>query len=92
MIKVLLNEAKGELANLIEMATAGEEVILSGPRGVCVRLVPLTYLEPREDGGLPRAAVGSALDRFIGTWSAEQEAEVLQGAAIFEQIDESFWS
>ena len=89
MIKVLLNEAEEDLANLIEKATAGEDVIISGAHGARVRLVPFTDLEPREAGGSP---IGSALDRFIGTWSAEQEAEVLQAVAIFEQIDESFWS
>jgi hypothetical protein len=35
--------------------------------------------------------VGQALDRFIGTWSAEQEAEVLAAVEVFEQIDESLW-
>jgi hypothetical protein len=36
-------------------------------------------------------AVGHALDRFIGTWSAEQEAEVLKSVEAFEQVDSSFW-
>jgi hypothetical protein len=39
----------------------------------------------------PSRAIGHALDRFIGTWSAEQEAEVLKAIEIFEQVDESFW-
>lgn len=37
------------------------------------------------------ASVGHALDRFIGTWSAEQEAEVLKAVELFEQVDNSFW-
>jgi hypothetical protein len=36
-------------------------------------------------------AIGHALDRFIGTWSAEQEAEVLKAVEVFEQVDPSFW-
>jgi len=39
----------------------------------------------------PSKAVGHALDRFIGTWSAEQEAEVLKAIEIFEQVNDSFW-
>jgi hypothetical protein len=39
----------------------------------------------------PPKAIGRALDRFIGTWSAEQEAEVLKAIEIFEQVDKSFW-
>ena len=35
--------------------------------------------------------IGQALDRFIGTWSVEQEAEVLEAVEVFEQVDESFW-
>jgi len=35
--------------------------------------------------------VGHALDRFIGTWSAEQEAEVLNAVEVLEQVDGSFW-
>jgi len=35
--------------------------------------------------------VEHALDRFIGTWSAEQEAEVLKAVEGFEQVDSSFW-
>jgi AbrB family looped-hinge helix DNA binding protein len=39
----------------------------------------------------PSKRVGHALDRFIGTWSVEQEAEVLKAIEIFEQVDDSFW-
>ena len=35
--------------------------------------------------------VGNSLDRFIGTWSAEQEAEILKAIEVFEHVDESFW-
>jgi hypothetical protein len=47
----------------------------------------------QEDRGSyePSRAIGHAMDRFIGTWSAEQEAEVLKAIEIFEQVDESFW-
>lgn len=40
---------------------------------------------------VPPKRVGHALDRFIGTWSAEQEAEILKSVDVFERVDESFW-
>jgi hypothetical protein len=47
--------------------------------------------ELSQDTRQPTRTVGTALDHFIGTWSAEQEAEVLKAVEIFEQVDESFW-
>lgn len=35
--------------------------------------------------------VGSSLDRLIGTWTAEEAAEVNNALKDFEQIDESMW-
>ncbi len=35
--------------------------------------------------------IGSALDRFIGTWSAEEARQVNEAAEDFERIDESLW-
>jgi hypothetical protein len=57
---------------------------------VRLMLVPPREQEDQESCEPPKA-IGSALDRFIGTWSAEQEAEVLKAVEIFEQVDESFW-
>jgi len=37
-------------------------------------------------------AVGSTLDRFIGVWSDEDEAELLEALEPFEQIDTELWS
>jgi hypothetical protein len=37
-------------------------------------------------------SIGNALDRFIGTWSPEEEAELLDAVEVFEQVDESVWS
>jgi hypothetical protein len=31
------------------------------------------------------------LDRFIGTWTAEEETEFLSAVEVFEHVDESFW-
>jgi antitoxin (DNA-binding transcriptional repressor) of toxin-antitoxin stability system len=86
MINVKVPEAEQRLDQLIEEAAAGEEVAITGSSGSVVRLVPL----PREEG-IPRQIVGHDLDRFIGTWTAEQEAEVLQAIEIFEQVDEKRW-
>jgi len=37
------------------------------------------------------SAIGNALDRFIGSWSEEEEREVLEGIDLFETVDESLW-
>lgn len=89
MIKVSLQEAEGHLSELIEEAAAGQEVVITSANGPAVRLT----LVPQEEaqGATSPRVVGHALDRFIGTWSVEQEAEVLQAIEIFEQVDESFW-
>ena len=94
MIKLSLKEAEGRLGHLIEEATAGQDVIITARSGAKVRLVPL----PKEEEEVgppantkPPKTVGHALDRFIGTWSAGQEAEVLKAVEVFERVDESFW-
>lgn len=93
MIKVSLKEAEGHLAHLIEEATAGQEVVIASAGGRIVRLVPVPYEEHRESqkGTEGPKTIGHALDRFMGTWTAEQEAEVLKAVEVFEQVDESFW-
>ncbi|HEY0512837.1 MAG TPA: type II toxin-antitoxin system prevent-host-death family antitoxin [Thermoanaerobaculia bacterium] len=88
MIKVNLKEAEGHLGQLIEEASAGQEVVITGAGGSKVRLVPI----PREQASLPVKTVGHALDRFMGTWTAEQETELLQAVEVFERVDESFWA
>ena len=77
MIKVSLQEAEGHLSQLIEEAAAGQDVVITSAGGPAVRLT----LVPQEEAQGVEASkvIGHALDRFIGTWSAEQEAEVLQG-------------
>jgi prevent-host-death family protein len=86
VIKVSLKEAEGHLGELMGEAAAGQEVIITSDGGPTVRLT----LVPQSEQEAPKA-VGHALDRFIGTWSSEQEAEVLKAVEIFEQVDESFW-
>jgi antitoxin (DNA-binding transcriptional repressor) of toxin-antitoxin stability system len=92
MIKISLQEAEGQLGQLIEEAAAGQEVVITSSDGPTVRLT-LVCPEGQEHPGpsAPSRMVGHALDRFIGTWSAEQEAELLQAVEVFEQVDESFW-
>ncbi len=88
MIRVSLKEAEGRLGHLMQEVAAGEEVVIASAAGQAVRLVPVPQ-EGRESQ-VPKT-VGHALDRFIGTWTAEQEAEVLKAVEIFGQVDESFW-
>ena len=92
MIKVNLKEAAGHLDALIEEATGGQEVVITGTGGSVVRLVPVHKAEKAPSfPARPAKTVGHALDRFMGTWTAEQEAELLQTVAIFEHVDDSFW-
>ena len=87
MIKVSLKEAEGHLGELIEEVAAGQDVVITRASGPAVRL----QLVPQGEALEPRKEIGHALDRFIGTWSAEQEAEVLKAVEVFEQVDPSFW-
>ncbi len=43
--------------------------------------------QPKDTDG----TVGSSLDHLIGTWTAEEAAEVNNALKDFEQIDESMW-
>jgi antitoxin (DNA-binding transcriptional repressor) of toxin-antitoxin stability system len=88
MIKVNLKEAERHLGQLMEEAAAGEEVIIINTDGPSVRLVLVPNVTVGEES--PKL-VGNSLDRFIGTWSAEQEAEILKAVEVFEHVDESFW-
>jgi hypothetical protein len=36
-------------------------------------------------------AVGDALDRFVGRWSAADEKRLLQSIALCETVDEALW-
>ena len=87
MIKVSLKEAEGHLGELIEEAASGQDVVITRASGPAVRLLLLPPGESQE----PPKAIGHALDHFIGTWSADQEAEVLKAVEVFEQVDPSFW-
>ena len=91
MIKVSLQEAEGHLGQLIEEAAAGEEVVITSAGGPAVRLTLVRPVESQQETSESPRMVGHALDGFIGTWSAEQEAELLDAVEIFEQVDESFW-
>lgn len=89
MIRMPIEEAEGRLGHLIEEAAAGEEVLITASGGATVRLVLVgDEVEARQS---PSERIGTALDRFIGTWSQEQEAELLAAVEVFEGIDESFW-
>jgi prevent-host-death family protein len=92
MIKVSLKEAEEHLGKLIEEAAAGQEVVITSAGGPTVRLLLVPQRDQEGSGSYePLKTVGHALDGFIGTWSAEQEAEVLKAVEIFEQVDKSFW-
>jgi antitoxin (DNA-binding transcriptional repressor) of toxin-antitoxin stability system len=89
MIEVDLKQAEGHLEELIEQTNAGQDVVIVGTDGLTVRLVPVTPEERLQHSAA--TPIGSSLDRHMGTWSAEQAAELLQSIEVFEQIDPSFW-
>jgi prevent-host-death family protein len=93
MIKVNLKEAKGDLEHLVDEAAEGEEVIITRGDGARFRLVPLPEAAGRPSSSEPLpGVVGTSLDRYIGVWSTEEEAEFLKSIEVFEEIDESLWS
>jgi len=96
VIKMDLAEAAGHLGQLIEEAAAGKEVVITGRTGRTVRLVPLSSgaseRPERQATASSGKTVGHALDRFIGTWTAEEEAELLEAVEVFERVDDSFWT
>lgn len=87
MIKVNLKEAQHDLEHLVDEASDGKEVIITRGDGAKFRIVPL----PAE-ARVERKVIGNSLDRYIGVWSAEEEAEFLKTVEVFEDIDESLWS
>jgi antitoxin (DNA-binding transcriptional repressor) of toxin-antitoxin stability system len=93
VIKVNLKEAEGDLEHLVEEAAGGEEVIITRGDGARFRIVPVPHAAADLQGATTRRGViGNSLDRFIGVWSEEEEAEFLKSIEVFEEIDESLWS
>ena len=45
-------------------------------------------LEQSTDAG---HSVGDALDHFVGSWSAQDEREVLAEVSVFEEIEPELW-
>jgi len=44
-----------------------------------------------DDETISDSAIGSALDEFIGTWSAADEKRFLKSIELFEIVDEDLW-
>jgi antitoxin (DNA-binding transcriptional repressor) of toxin-antitoxin stability system len=90
MIAMRSREAEGRLDALIEEAQAGEMVLISGQAGRSVQLVPVVQgvVSDAVVSAPAPPSIGRSLDRFIGTWSEADEAELLEAVKIFEQIDE----
>jgi antitoxin (DNA-binding transcriptional repressor) of toxin-antitoxin stability system len=93
VINVNVKQAEGDLEHLVEEAAGGEEVIITRRDGARFRIVPLPPVEASsQEASAHLGAIGNSLDRFIGIWSAEEEAEFLKAVEVFEEIDESLWS
>lgn len=43
------------------------------------------------DTGVPTHLIGTALDAFMGTWSAEEAAEFDRAVAFLDVVDEELW-
>jgi hypothetical protein len=41
--------------------------------------------------GSPSTVIGSALDRFIGRWSEDDEKRLIESIASCEAVDEALW-
>jgi hypothetical protein len=81
-----------DLGELIKDAATGQEVVIMSSGSPAVRLLLVRPSKQEDQGDYePPKSIGHALDRFIGTWSADQEAEVLKAVEVFEQVDPSFW-
>jgi hypothetical protein len=86
MEPVLLPDVTPELERHIhdlavrEGITANEAALLLLKRGVDAL-----------ESGKPSGSIGDALDLFIGSWSAGDEAEVLESIDACEAVDEAFW-
>jgi len=94
MTEIGVETLKARLSEYLERAREGERILISAHGQSIAVLSPIEVGESAGQGS-PGAAeaskVGHTLDRFIGTWSAEQEAEVLEAVEVFERVDESFW-
>ena len=67
---------------------------LAGERDLSLNRAALLLMRRGAGLGSPsRGAnvVGSALDKFVGAWSQEQEAELLAAVGDLEQIDPDLW-
>lgn len=68
---------------------------LAGREGLSINKAILRLL--RRAAGLastppvPTAHIGHGLDAFIGTWSHEQEKELLDSISSLEQVDSELW-
>ena len=67
---------------------------LSRAKGISLNKAAIELL--RKGAGLagPEAAadaVGDSLDELIGSWSQEEERELLAALAVFEHVDPGFW-
>ena len=62
-------------------------------RGVSAEslVVELIRKEMNEDRRISQLQAYHDLDSLAGTWSEEQEAELLNAVADFEQVDEKLW-
>lgn len=67
---------------------------LAGKEGLSINKAILRLL--RRAAGLASSPpenvqIGPGLDTFIGTWSYEQEKELLEGISSLEQVDSELW-
>jgi antitoxin (DNA-binding transcriptional repressor) of toxin-antitoxin stability system len=90
VIKVNLEEAAEHLGELMEQAAAGHEVVIAAEDGSAVRLVPAAGGGRADRVSRAVRGGGDPLDRFIGTWSAEQ-VELLRAIDVCRRADDSLW-
>ena len=62
MIKVQIEEAEGQLKQLVEEVAGGEEVVITSPDGRSFQIIPLAVPQPRPRFGSAKGLIRIAAD------------------------------
>lgn len=78
----------------LNATTEAELKLLARQRNVSINKAALALIKKgagiRDDGEGPET-IGTALNPFIGSWSATEEQEILDSIADLSQVDENLW-
>lgn len=87
MKQLTLRGFDDELARRLESIASGRSISLNRAALLLMRrgagLAPAAESRPQ--------AIGSALDKFVGVWSEEEEREFLRSIEKVDQVDPELW-